>query len=144
MPRKPKAPVLVDPYIRNATLIEVSDGDTIKVLVDLGLDTFRKIKLRFIKVNTAERNTAEGPKWTAFVKKWFEGVGIFQVQTTKDRTDPYARYLADVRDGTRSLVDDLIAAGAPLYTTKKQAAAKPKPTEVKRESVKKKNKRAGL
>lgn len=35
--------------------------------------------------------------------------------TQADLTDRYKRYLAEVYDGPRSLVDDLLAAGAAIY-----------------------------
>lgn len=43
-----------DQYVRNASLVSVIDGDTIEVLIDLGYDVHKNIRLRLRDVNAAE------------------------------------------------------------------------------------------
>lgn len=118
MAKKPATPILTDPYARVAKLIRVIDGDTIEVQIDLGFSIYHKITLRLARVNATEMKDG-GVNWKTFVEKWFTGVPTVIVKTTKDRTDRYKRYLAEVYDGPRSLVDDLLAAGAATYRSKK-------------------------
>lgn len=43
-----------DNYIRKAQIVEVHDGDTIKLHVDDGYDVIRPVTIRFSVINTAE------------------------------------------------------------------------------------------
>ena len=106
--------ILVDPYIRKAKLVKIVDGDTIDVLVDLGFNTYRKIRLRLSRVNTKEMKNG-GKIWKEFTQNWFANNVDVVIKTNKDRKDKWSRYLAEVFINDRSLVDDLIVAGCPLY-----------------------------
>lgn len=46
-------------YTYKAELIKVVDGDTIDVLVDLGFDTWKKVRVRFLGINTPESRTKD-------------------------------------------------------------------------------------
>jgi phosphoserine aminotransferase len=110
-----------DKYIRKAVLIKILDGDTIQILFDLGFNVRVVEKIRLARVNCQERNKnyTDWLLWKKFTIKWFETVTEFWIKTNKDKTDPYARYIGEVIDSNgRSLVDDLIKAGCPLYTGK--------------------------
>jgi len=48
---------LIKMYTYNAELIKVVDGDTIDALVDLGFDTWKKVRIRFIGFNAPESRT---------------------------------------------------------------------------------------
>ena len=90
-------------YTYNAELIEVIDGDTVDLKVDLGFDTSIAIRVRLSGIDTPEirtTNLAEkerGLKAKDFVKEMFvkyENKCI--IQTTKDKKEKYGRYLATV------------------------------------------------
>lgn len=46
-------------YEYNATVEKVVDGDTIDALVDLGFDTWKKIRVRFLGINAPESRTRD-------------------------------------------------------------------------------------
>jgi len=46
-------------YEYNATVERVVDGDTIDVLVDLGFDTWKKVRVRFLGINAPESRTRD-------------------------------------------------------------------------------------
>jgi len=86
-------------YWYKAQVTKVVDGDTIKVLVDLGLDTLQRLTLRFHGVNTPEifgvpkdsDEYAQGMKAKLFVEERILGKVVW-LHTYKDR----AGYLAEV------------------------------------------------
>ena len=46
-------------YIYSAKCLKVVDGDTIDARVDLGFDTFKKIRIRLVGINTPESRTRD-------------------------------------------------------------------------------------
>ena len=46
-------------YIYSAKCLKVVDGDTIDVRVDLGFDTFKKIRIRLVGINAPESRTRD-------------------------------------------------------------------------------------
>lgn len=46
-------------YEYNARLERVVDGDTIDTLVDLGFDTWKKVRVRFLGINAPESRTRD-------------------------------------------------------------------------------------
>jgi len=90
-------------YWYKAQVVKVTDGDTIKVLVDLGIDTLKRLTLRFHGVNTPEifgvpkesDEYARGMKAKLFVEDLILGKEVW-IHTYKDRTGKYGRYLAEV------------------------------------------------
>ena len=46
-------------YIYNAKLGKVVDGDTVDASVDLGFDTWKKIRIRLVGINTPESRTRD-------------------------------------------------------------------------------------
>jgi len=46
-------------YEYNATVDRVVDGDTIDALVDLGFDTWEKVRVRFLGINAPESRTRD-------------------------------------------------------------------------------------
>jgi len=121
-------------YEYPAQLVEVIDGDTVDVTVDLGFHIHRTIRLRLAGVDTAEiygveQTSAEyesGMEHTSFVRQWFQRPEMtdggqesadtaciddewpFIVRTEKK--GKYGRYIATIErktDGSE-LTDELI------------------------------------
>jgi micrococcal nuclease len=114
-----KAP-MADHYIRAAKLIRVIDGDTLVMQVDLGMRIFKECKLRLGRVNAEEMSTPQGVKRKASVEEWFSTKANITIETTKDRTDKYDRYIAEVSasDSTGKITclnDWLLTNGCPSY-----------------------------
>ena len=77
-----------------AQLERVVDGDTIRVILDLGFGIFHTEILRLRAINAAEIGTAEGKKSAATLNKVLKNIEFLVIKTSK--TDIYGRYVADV------------------------------------------------
>jgi len=73
----------------------VVDGDTFVGLVDVGFRIYHRIVLRLARLNAPEAGTIVGDQATVYLRGLIEGREV-QVVTTRDRTDRYGRYLAEV------------------------------------------------
>lgn len=88
----------VEPYIYNATIVRIIDGDTVVVDCDLGFHLNSKMTLRLLGINapelhapdepTRERARAATAALTAMLK------GPVRIRTVK--ADAFGRYLADI------------------------------------------------
>jgi len=85
-------------YTYDATVKGIHDGDTINVDIDLGLDVgLANQKLRWYGINAPELNTPEGKKALAFLGQFLKVGDKIMVDTMKDKTEKYGRYLAIIR-----------------------------------------------
>ena len=89
-------------YEYRGEVVNVVDGDTVDVRIDLGLETYREIRLRLYGINAPERFTDLGKMATEALRDLFAGNPEVMVKTFKDRTEKYGRYLAILaaEDGT--------------------------------------------
>jgi len=91
-------------YEYHGKLLRVVDGDTIDVILDLGLRVRTKARLRLVGVNTPEiygkpkdtEEYQEGLRAKQLVEDWFVSNPKVVVKTQKDRTGKYGRWLARV------------------------------------------------
>lgn len=93
----------------------VVDGDTLNVGVDLGMNVAINTTLRLYGINAPELSTPEGVAAKAWAVTWFQQhcpAGRFTIQTQRDTTEKYGRYLATViaPDGA-NFNTDIVAAG---------------------------------
>lgn len=108
-----------------AEVLSIYDGDTVRMRVDLGMDTMVKKSLRLNGIDAPEVRGEEKPLGEA-AKAWLndwlvrncverDGKRLVRIETIKDRTEKYGRYLVIIwstRDaGEYCLNDDIIAAG---------------------------------
>lgn len=77
-----------------AYLERVVDGDTIRVTLDLGFETFHKEILRLRGIDAPEMSSAAGKKSFKILKDILEDIPFLIIKTTK--IDIYGRYVADV------------------------------------------------
>lgn len=89
-------------YEYRGEVVNVVDGDTVDVRIDLGLEIQREIRLRLFGINAAERFTDLGKMATEALRDTLAGNPKVTVRTFKDRTEKYGRYLAilTAEDGT--------------------------------------------
>lgn len=83
-----------DLYTYNAYVEKVIDGDTLKVRLDLGFDTWHRETLRLRGIDCPEMDTKEGQEAKAFVQSLVKETARLIVRSS--RPEKYARYLADV------------------------------------------------
>lgn len=107
-----------------ATVLNVVDGDTVDLMIDLGFNIHHKIRVRLYGVNTPESRTKDlkekelGLKAKQFTKDWLTNHKWVYVNTIPDKNDKYGRILAkiyssdDVSDATTACLNtDIIQAG---------------------------------
>lgn len=102
------------PYIYRARIISVYDGDTMTAEIDLGFYVSVKHKLRLLGIDTPELRGSEREQGLQ-VRDYVRGLVLDQevvIETLRDRTGKYGRYLAIVKLPTgESLNDHLLETG---------------------------------
>ena len=85
-----------------ATVLDVVDGDTVDLMIDLGFNIHHKIRVRLYGVNTPESRTKDlkekelGLKAKQFTKDWLTSHKWVYVNTIPDKNDKYGRILAKI------------------------------------------------
>lgn len=107
-------------FFYRAEVVNVIDGDTLDLLVDLGFNIHHSIRVRLNGVNTPESRTSDikekelGLKAKDFTKDWTVRHPVVYVSTVKDKKEKFGRILAQVYsdpDKTACLNEDLIGSG---------------------------------
>jgi micrococcal nuclease len=83
-------------YEYAARVVKVVDGDTVDLTVDLGLRTYQQARVRLYGINAPEHNTPEGVTSKAWLEQQLPVGLAVVVQTHKDKTEKYGRWLADI------------------------------------------------
>lgn len=105
-------------YEYRAQIVRVVDGDTLILDVDLGMRTWIRGKpFRLARINAPERRDPAGPAATAALAAAIGPLPASAIiTTTKDRRDPYDRYIVEVLVGGVNLSDWMVSNGhAVLY-----------------------------
>jgi len=105
-------------YRYRAHVLKIYDGDTITVRVDLGFHTHTIQRLRLARINAWEVRGEERPAGL-IARDWLRSQILgrdVEVQTIKDATGKWGRYIAEVFtvDGA-NLNDALVANGHAKY-----------------------------
>jgi micrococcal nuclease len=110
----------------HAKVLKIVDGDTIDVMVDLGMGVHRKERLRFSRINAWETRGTHKAKGKLAKARVAELIPIGEkilVKTEKDKRGKYGRYIAEIyfteEDVDVNLNDLLLNEGhAVLYNKK--------------------------
>ena len=94
----------------------VVDGDTMHCRVDLGCNVMLDMTIRLYGINAPEMSTPEGKAAKEWVQAWFKSncpEGKFILETIKDKTEKYGRYLGIVipASGADILNEQMVRAG---------------------------------
>jgi micrococcal nuclease len=113
-----------DRFWYGAEVLNVVDGDTVDLRIDLGFDIHHKIRVRLYGVNTPESRTSNkqekalGMKAKQFTKDWLSSHKWVFVNTIPDKNDKYGRILAriysseDINNPTTACLNtDIIQSG---------------------------------
>ena len=100
-------------YEYRATVINVVDGDTIKVLVDLGFFVFIRKSLRLARINAPEMATIEGKTSKEYLTVLLpvNGKVVFKSKSL----DRYGRSIAEVLLVDKNISDIMVDAGMAIY-----------------------------
>ena len=99
-------------YTYAAKLIEVIDGDTVDLLIDLGFGVHVKERCRLYGIDAPEMPTDAGRAAKAHLESLLvASIELFvatrkMTRKPKEKTDKYGRYLAVLYDGPYSLEED--------------------------------------
>ena len=99
-------------YSYRATLVRVVDGDTVDLDVDLGFRVTQRMRVRLAKIDAPEVRGKErkaGLEATRQLRELLIDAEELFIQTDKDKTGKYGRYLAQlwvVKDGDSIVVND--------------------------------------
>lgn len=107
-----------NPYRYHATVDQHTDGDTIVLMIDLGLNSFVKEPVRLNRINAPEVKGVEkllGKAAHEYLKILLPIGMRIQVQTIKDRKEKYGRYLAEVWTESGNVSDLMVHAGHAAY-----------------------------
>ena len=92
-----------------AEVVDVHDGDTITVDIDLGFGVWaRKQKIRLMGLNAPELATPDGALSRDFLNELVMGRTVI-VQTKKDRKEKYGRWLGTIWAGKVNVNELLLA-----------------------------------
>lgn len=83
------------------TIRRVVDGDTVRVLVDVGFGAYHLISVRLRGVNAPERGTPEGQAARRYLTELLAGWCPVVLTTYKDPLT-FGRYVADITLATRA------------------------------------------
>jgi micrococcal nuclease len=101
-------------YKYKAFVTGVYDGDTITVDIDLGMNMWKKnVKLRLARIDTPEMRGVEkiaGKQVRDYVRVLILDQEVV-IETIKDKTGKYGRYLVEVIVGNMNLNDHLLEIG---------------------------------
>lgn len=110
-------------YKYNAQVLRVVDGDTLDLDVDLGFKVHVNIRVRLTNIDTPEiygvkhesEEYKKGIEASEYTQDWVNQHGStgVVVETLKDRTGKYGRWLATIYSGDESkcLNEDLVTSG---------------------------------
>ena len=111
---------MTEKFFYQAKVLNVVDGDTLDLLVDLGFNVHHQIRVRLNGLNTPESRTSDirekelGLKAKSFTSDWVVRHPVVHVSTSKDKKEKFGRILAliysdDIK--TACLNEDLIDSG---------------------------------
>ena len=109
----------LNPWIYNAEVKKVVDGDTFDIIIDLGFDTLKKGRVRMYGVNTPESRTSNleekkmGLAAKEFTDQWLTKANHkVKIETIIDKNEKYGRILARVwNESGECLNTEIVKAG---------------------------------
>lgn len=104
-------------YIYLAKVINVYDGDSLTVDVDLGMFVTKQTKLRLNRINAPETRGAEREAGLVSKNHLIKllGEGDLTIRTFKDPGDKYGRWLAELYINDKNLNTVMVEDGMAVY-----------------------------
>jgi micrococcal nuclease len=112
----------MDLYWYKARCESVTDGDTVRLIIDLGMNVLIKEKVRIVGINAAEihgvKKTSDEYKEGMLAKEHLEklllGKDLF-IKTHKDKKGKYGRYLCEIFYNDQNIGDLMVKEGFAEY-----------------------------
>jgi len=109
----------LNPWIYNAEVKKVVDGDTFDIIIDLGFKVKLDARVRLYGVNTPESRTKDleekkmGLAAKEFTDQWLTAANLkVKIETVIDKNEKYGRVLARVwNESGACLNTDIVASG---------------------------------
>lgn len=102
-------------YTYNAVITRIIDGDSIEATLDLGLYTFKKVKIRLLGIDCPEMNTVAGHAAKAWLIRYLAENAIkndgYECQIETRKADSFGRWLGWIRVNGVLINDEIIQAG---------------------------------
>lgn len=102
------------PWVYNAKVIKVVDGDTIDCIIDHGMSIKSVQRIRLNRINAPERFTEEGEAAMAFLSAMLSNEEV-RLHTMRDKREKYGRYIAEVIIDSTNVSDLLVNEGHAVY-----------------------------
>lgn len=100
-------------FVYPATLVRCVDGDTLRLIVDVGFNMTRNEQpYRLLRINAPEMSTPEGHEAKGWLETFLQTKAL-TIQTFK--SDAFGRFLAEVWANGENVSDALVAAGKAQY-----------------------------
>ena len=97
-------------YNYNAKIIRWVDGDTVELCIDLGFKIQSTHRARLYGVDTPERGKVNYNEARLFCEKLVPVGSVVSVDTHKDSSDKYGRYLVDIKVNDKTISQMLVEA----------------------------------
>jgi micrococcal nuclease len=114
-------------YDYPSEILAIVDADTLDVLADKGTDDFKKMRIRFDRIDAPERGTPEGVAAKAWLTELLTNpdgsLKTILLFTIKDKKEKYGRYRGvfwlwgEDFSKTPSVNDRMVSAGHAVYKT---------------------------
>ena len=98
-------------YEYDAAIMKVIDGDTVRLVVDVGFSVHVVDTFRLLRINAPEMNTPEGVAAKAALETLF--IAPTRVKVTKK--EKYGRWLVEIFIGPLNLNDEMVRLGHATY-----------------------------
>lgn len=98
-------------YEYSAKVIDIHDGDTIDLKVDLGFNISYEMKVRLYGINCPELSTQAGKDARDYLKSILPLNAKVIFQSHKDKKEKYGRYLGKISFNNIDINVDLIVKG---------------------------------
>ena len=102
---------MVIPYLYNAKVVSVTDGDTVVLDVDVGFRMTMRGAFRLYGMNAPETSTSEGQTAKAYLKGRLPMGAQIVAQTHRNCQEKYGRYLAKIFLNDVNLNEEMVAKG---------------------------------
>ena len=88
---------MIDEYIRKATILRIVDGDTVRLQVNLGFNTYQESNFRLYNYNAPEMR-GEEKKFGELATQHLQGILPIgtEVVIRTHKADKFGRYLAEI------------------------------------------------